>query len=100
MSGKLDGQVYKLPSELETSVAACLEAWRSAGNVRRLWAGDAHLWTGSGEANWLGWLGIVEEQRQRVDELEKLAADLRRQQFSHVVLIGMGGSSLGPEVLA
>jgi len=99
MSGKLDSQVYKLPSQLEKSVAACFEAWRSGGNVRRLWAGDARLWTGSGEANWLGWLGIVEEQRQRVDELEKLAEDLRRQQFSHVVLIGMGGSSLGAEVL-
>jgi hypothetical protein len=50
MSGKLDGQVYKLPSELETSVAACLEAWRSAGNVRRHFFARAKPAVGAGEA--------------------------------------------------
>src|SRR3984893_2810337 len=97
---KLDSQARTLTPELEKAVAASLESWRHDGNVRRLWAGDASLWRGSDEANWLGWLGIVDEQSQRVDQLEKLAEDIRRQNFSHVILLGMGGSSLGPEVLA
>jgi transaldolase/glucose-6-phosphate isomerase len=97
---KLDSQTVVLPPELEKAVAASLESWRHDGNVRRLWAGDATLWSGSDEAKWLGWLGIVEEQRSRVGALTSLAADVRRQDFSHALLLGMGGSSLGPEVLA
>ena len=58
------------------------------------------MWTGSGEAKWLGWLGIVDQKQQRIATLGKLADDIRRQNVSHVVLLGMGGSSLGPEVFA
>jgi transaldolase/glucose-6-phosphate isomerase len=97
---KLDSQTRSLPPELEKAVAASLESWRHDGNERRLWAGDARLWRGTDEANWLGWLGIVDEQRKRVDQLEKLAEDIRQQNFSHIILLGMGGSSLGPEVFA
>jgi transaldolase/glucose-6-phosphate isomerase len=97
---KLDSQTIKLPAELEKAVAASLEGWRRDGNVRRMWNGDADLWTGADEAEWLAWLGIVEQQCKREDQLEKLAESIRQQEFSHVVLLGMGGSSLGPEVLA
>ena len=100
LAEKLDSQSVGLPPELGQAVAASLESWRHDGNVRRLWAGDASLWSGADEAKWLGWLGIVEEQRNRIDALASLAADIRRQDFSHVLLLGMGGSSLGPEVLA
>jgi transaldolase / glucose-6-phosphate isomerase len=96
----LDGQIAQLPPDLEKAVAASLEAWRHDGKVRRLWAGEAALWTGSDEAKWLGWLDIVEEQRRRIAAFSSLADDVRQQGFSHVVLLGMGGSSLGPEVLA
>ena len=77
-----------------------LKSWRHDGNVRRLWAGDASLWTGSDEAKWLGWLDIAEEQHKRLGSLTSLAEDVRKQGFSHIVLLGMGGSSLGPEVFA
>ncbi len=59
LGDRLDGQSAKLAPEHEKAVAACLESWRQGGNVRRLWAGDAALWSGSDEARWLGWLGIV-----------------------------------------
>ena len=59
-----------------------LETWRRDGNVRRLWAGDAGLWTGADEAKWLGWLSIVEKQRKRVGSLSSLAEDIRQQGFS------------------
>jgi transaldolase/glucose-6-phosphate isomerase len=95
---QLDSQTCKLAPELKKAVAATLESWRHDANVRRLWAGDARLWTSSDETKWLGWLGIVEEERNRIDALSRLAEDIRRQDFSHVLLLGMGGSSLGPEV--
>ena len=100
LGDKLDSQIATLPGEFEKTVAAALESWRHDGNVRRLWAGDASLWTGADEAQWLGWLGIVEQQRKRTESLANLAAEIRGQHFAHILLLGMGGSSLGPEVLA
>jgi transaldolase/glucose-6-phosphate isomerase len=97
---RLDTQSWKLPPGLDKAVKETLEEWRSAGKVRRLWAGDANLWTGADEANWLGWLDIIEYETGRLDELKALPHDIRQQGFNHVVLLGMGGSSLGPEVLA
>src|SRR5450432_3090366 len=97
---KLDSQTYKLSSGLEKEVIASLESWRHDGNVRRLYAGDARLWTGSGEATWLGWLSIAEEEFPRTSSLASLAKDIRKQGFSHILLLGMGGSSLGAGVFA
>ena len=97
---RLDAGARSLPTDLESAVATGLERWRQQGQVRRLWAGDASLWTGSDEGRWLGWLRIVGEQQARADELLTQAGAIRAPQFTHVVLLGMGGSSLGPEVLA
>jgi transaldolase/glucose-6-phosphate isomerase len=97
---KLNAMSYKLPADLEEAVKATLEDWRAEGKVRRLWAGDASLWTDTDEAKWLGWLTIVDEQLKAVRHLEAFAAEIERAEFSDVLLLGMGGSSLGPEVLA
>jgi transaldolase/glucose-6-phosphate isomerase len=77
-----------------------LEDWRAGLGASRLWARDAGLWTGAGEGEWLGWLD--EPQRQAADHrrLERFASDVRTLGFGHVLLIGMGGSSLAPEVIA
>src|SRR5262249_23691806 len=96
----LDGQDSKLSPEFENMRAGALESWRRDGMVRRLWAGDARIWTGSDESKWLGLLGVVDKQRKRIREREAVGEDVGRQQFSHAVLLGMGGSSLGPEVLS
>jgi transaldolase/glucose-6-phosphate isomerase len=66
--------------------------------VGRIWAYDASVWTGSGEDRWLGWLDVVERMRPHVGELASFA-DAAAAQFDDVVLLGMGGSSLAPEVL-
>ncbi len=100
LGDKLDRQDIRLPAALEKPIADSLESWRHEGAVRRLWAGDAGLWTGKDEASWLGWLGIVEKQRERIAALEAISDDIRGESVSHLVLLGMGGSSLGPEVLA
>src|SRR5947207_4795751 len=91
---------YKLPDELQKDVQAALEDWRKEGKVRRLWAADASLWTEADEANWLGWLEIVDKQLKGIAHLQDFAEDVKRSGFRDVLLLGMGGSSLGPEVFA
>ena len=94
LGDQLNSQTSMLAPELETAVAASLKSWRQDGKVRRLWAGDAQLWTSRDEANWLGWLRIAEDERDRTDLLLSLAEKIREQDFSHILLLGMGGSSL------
>jgi transaldolase / glucose-6-phosphate isomerase len=76
-----------------------LDDWKSNGKVNRLWARDASVWTGADEGNWLGWLDIVDQQRAGVELFQEIAVDVKSAGFSHVLLLGMGGSSLCPEVL-
>ena len=85
---------------LKAAIEAETDAWRKDGRARRLWAGDASLWTGADESRWLGWLSIAERELAGIDALNDFAAEARRSGLSDVVLLGMGGSSLGPEVLA
>src|SRR3954470_14084 len=100
LGSNLNTMSYKLPKELEDGLKAALENWRKEGKVRRLWAGDASLWTEADEANWLGWLTIVDQQLKAADHLDAFAADIKRGDFSDALLLGMGGSSLCAEVLA
>jgi len=88
-----------LPESLATTVKATIADWQSRGTIRRLWQRDATLWSGSDEANWLGWLDVVDEQFAQHDQLAKLAKEVQARGFEHVLLLGMGGSSLCPEVL-
>jgi len=92
-------QTYKLPDSLAGAVAASLEDWKKNNKVARLWQKDASLWTGTDESNWLGWLSITEEQLAHIDVLKQIAADIKKARFKHALLLGMGGSSLCPEVM-
>jgi transaldolase/glucose-6-phosphate isomerase len=98
LGARLNAMHWKLPEALDKAVAAALEDWRAGGKVRRLWAADASLWTETDEAKWVGWLGVVDEQLNAAAQLQDLAEDVRRAGFKDVLLLGMGGSSLGPEV--
>jgi hypothetical protein len=64
--------------------------------VDRIWSRDPTVWTGGDEAHWLGWLDEPLRMRERVDELLAFAAEARP---ARVCLLGMGGSSLAPEVM-
>jgi transaldolase/glucose-6-phosphate isomerase len=92
-------QTYKLPNQLAGAVAASLVDWKNNNKVARLWQKDASLWSGTDESNWLGWLTIVEEQLAHIDDLKQIAEDVKKARFKHALLLGMGGSSLCPEVL-
>jgi len=100
LGNKLNAMSCKLPKDLDEAVNAALEDWRAEGKVRRLWACDASLWTGTDEAQWLGWLTIVDAQLKAAGRLEAFAAEIKSAGFTDILLLGMGGSSLGPEVLA
>jgi transaldolase / glucose-6-phosphate isomerase len=95
----VQSQTWTLPADLDAAVKAEIQAWQEAGKVRRLWERDASLWTGTDEASWLGWLGLPEEEIAQLDHLKRAQEDARTGGFDHVLLLGMGGSSLCPEVL-
>ena len=88
-----------LPGPLAASVKTAIADWQSGGKMKRLWDRDASLWTGKDESNWLGWLDIIDEQIAQQDQLQKFAKEVQTRGFQHVLLLGMGGSSLCPEVL-
>ena len=79
---------------------AALDDWQNNRKVARLWAHDTSLWTSKDEDKWLDWLEIVSEQRKTNRRFTNFAAEVEEAGFTHALLLGMGGSSLCPEVLA
>ncbi len=96
-----DRQTLSLPEQLRAGVEATLDDWDAGAKCRRLWRRDSSLWTGADESQWLGWLGVVDDQLVHAEELERIEREAREADvFTDVVLLGMGGSSLAPEVLS
>jgi len=96
----LDPQHFWLPPDLAAEAQRRLDAWDAADGTRRLWARDATLWTGGDEARWLGWLDVIEHQRHALPQILAFADEVAREGFTRALLLGMGGSSLAPEVFA
>ena len=90
---------YRLTSTARGALNARLKAWTDGGNSTRLFAGDASLWTNADESRWLGWLDAPATHRPQLNDLTIFSQDARAAGIRHVLLIGMGGSSLCPEVL-
>src|SRR5437867_3670277 len=95
----INRQTFSLPSDLSAAVERTVDDWKTQEKVRRIWARDSSIWTGAGESNWLGWLNIVDEQLKDAERFGVLAEQVQREGFSHLLLLGMGGSSLCPEVM-
>ncbi|PKU24660.1 bifunctional transaldolase/phosoglucose isomerase [Telmatospirillum siberiense] len=87
-------------AEMEAAVAKEMDVWRKSGGIRRLWAGDKSLWVGRDEDKRVGWLDIVDRELGDIDWLDSFGRDVKHRGIEDVVLLGMGGSSLGPEVLS
>ena len=82
-----------------------LRAWSAEDVAGRLWAKDGSLWAESGKppeaiAAWLGWLDLPELMHGRIAELEHLARDVAADGYRRAAVLGMGGSSLAPELFA
>jgi transaldolase/glucose-6-phosphate isomerase len=93
-----------LPHNVETDLNAATADWTKAGKVARLWNRDKSLWTSApgkaAEDLWMGWLDIVEHQTAQADRFREISKQIKAGGFRHAVLLGMGGSSLCPEVLS
>ncbi len=94
-----------MTESLEEAVAARLDAWTAARVAERLWARDGTLWAESGSApaeltSWLGWLDLPDRMAGRRREIETLAASVVADGYRQVGVLGMGGSSLAPDLLA
>jgi transaldolase / glucose-6-phosphate isomerase len=94
----IDRQALALGSSIGKAVEKCTEEWRAAARIRRMWQHDKSVWTGTDEDKWLGWLNSAASAD--VADYEDFAQRVKGQNFSDAVVLGMGGSSLGPEVLA
>jgi transaldolase/glucose-6-phosphate isomerase len=90
---------YSLPEELQVQLDTASE-WFGDDKIARIWQKDASVWTNEDEAKWLGWLDIVDQELQNAHTYADLQADISAAGFESVLLMGMGGSSLCPEVLA
>ncbi|MDB5736962.1 MAG: transaldolase, partial [Sphingomonas bacterium] len=97
LGDKLDGMSFDLPDDLAKAVEDGIATARKDAWSRRLWAGDKSLWTGADEDKWLGWLPAAEGKQVDPTALKALGEEAKR--YKDVVLLGMGGSSLGPEVI-
>lgn len=83
----------------EAAVKTELSTLAGKDMTKRLWAKDASLWTGKDEGDWLGWLDIVKEQLNNLQQFEQLSKSIKEKGYQHAVLLGMGGSSLCVEVM-
>ncbi len=91
---------YSLGSDLESAVVQAKKDWEGANKTAKLWQKDASLWTNTDESKWLGWLNIVDQQLADVSKFKALSAEIQEDGFTHILLLGMGGSSLCPEVFS
>jgi transaldolase/glucose-6-phosphate isomerase len=99
-TGSADRQSFALPEKLAARVQSVIADWERGGKVRRLWARDATLWTGADEGKWLAWLAITDDQLAHLGHLNDIAAEAKQAGFRHVLVLGMGGSSLCPDVMS
>jgi transaldolase / glucose-6-phosphate isomerase len=94
----LDRQQLALGAGIVKAVEKHAEEWRASAKIRRLWQKDKSVWTGTDEDKWLGWLNSPASAD--IADYEDFAQRVKGQNFTDAVVLGMGGSSLGPEVLA
>ena len=91
---------FALPQGLRDAVDQAAADWSANDKIARFWKKDASLWTGQDEGKWLGWLDIVERQQADLATYAALGGEIEAADFETVLLLGMGGSSLCPEVLS
>jgi glucose-6-phosphate isomerase len=89
-----------IPAELRGAVGAAAADWQANNKIERFWKKDPSLWTRDGEEKWMGWIDIVERQQKDLSSMAELGGDVRSEGYKSALLLGMGGSSLCPEVLA
>ena len=87
------------PPELRSALERESAYWTADERVGRLWQRDPAVWTGGDEGRWLGWLDVPDPDGPEVRRLEAFVHQVHRDGFVSAALLGMGGSSLCPEML-
>ncbi len=90
---------WSLPESLANKVRQRLAAFREQDVVRRIWDRDPSVWSSADEDRWLGWLTLPMQDRDGVARVVEFANEIKAEGTTDVVLLGMGGSSLAPEVM-
>ena len=96
----VNGIALHLPADLKSEVDRTLADWDQGKKMEQLWKREASLWTGHDEGKWLGWLDVIDPGTPVPDAVATLAKAAAEEGFRNAVLLGMGGSSLCPEVMA
>jgi len=94
------GITTKAPADVQRALEAATRDWTHGDESRRFSRKDATVWTGGDEAKWLGWLDAPTRGKAAIAELRAFVDGVKKDGFQSVLLLGMGGSSLCPEVLA
>jgi transaldolase / glucose-6-phosphate isomerase len=90
---------WSLPENVSAKVRQRLAAFRDRDVVRRIWDRDASVWSNADEDRWLGWLTLPMQDRASIARITQFAGEIKAEGTTDVVLLGMGGSSLAPEVM-
>lgn len=90
---------WTAPESLANKVRQRLAAYRQQEVVRRIWDRDTTVWSRADEDRWLGWLTLPAQDRAAIGQIVKFAGEVKAEGIKDVVLLGMGGSSLAPEVM-
>ena len=94
----------RMPAAAQVALDARLQTFAADDVAARLWEADATLWKPAEAAhqatiaNALGWVGVWEDVRDEIADLARFVEDVHAEGFRSAVLLGMGGSSLAPEV--
>lgn len=94
----INPQQLSLSDELKRTLVESTEEWRVSGRSRRLWRRDKSVWTGADEDKWLGWLNSVSSVN--IADYEEFSRRVRGKRFADAVVLGVGGTCLGSEVIA
>jgi glucose-6-phosphate isomerase len=92
--------LQNVTGEIQKAIEQELENWEKGNKIQRLWEGDTSLWTNGDESQWLGWLEEAVKELSDVARIEKLTNEIKADHYEHLVVLGMGGSSLCPAMLA
>jgi transaldolase/glucose-6-phosphate isomerase len=90
---------WNVPADLAEKIRSRKADMRRRDVVRRIWDRDPSVWSGNDEDRWLGWLMLPTQDRQALARMTRFAGEVKAEGIRDVVLLGMGGSSLAPEVI-
>ncbi len=100
LSSQADVESHSLGS-IDAAVEKRLAAWCKEDYCKRMWAKDPTLWSAKPVpeiTDRLGWLHLPETMHAHVQDLTQFREQIKKEGFTHAVLLGMGGSSLAPKV--